>query len=71
MYGVLVEEETVTLAQACNMRGACFPALPPSYLVLEKNHTQISLSYNADWSIRSGFLLANCHILINPFSDLC
>ena len=25
------------------------------------------MSYNADWPIRSGFLLANSHILINPF----
>ena len=33
-----------------------------------KSTTQeISISYNTDWPIRSGFLLANSHILNNPF----
>ena len=41
--------------------------VPPSCLVPEKNHTEISISYNADWPIRSGYLLANSYILINPF----
>ena len=41
----------------------------PSCLVPEKNHTEISVSYKADWPIRSSLLLANSHILINPFNQ--
>ena len=33
----------------------------------KENHTEISISYNADWPISSSLLLANSHILINPF----
>ena len=47
--------------------GFSVSARTPSCLVQEKIHTQISVSYNADWPIRSGYLLANAHILINPF----
>ena len=43
-----------------------FP-VPHSQQAPEKiNHT-VYISYKADWPIRSGFLLANSHILINPF----
>ena len=39
----------------------------PQLLSPKENDTEDSVSYNADWPIRSGFLLANSHILINPF----
>ena len=55
----------------CNMRGpVCSdfcPALPPTAGKPKENHTKISILCKADWPIRSGILLANSHILINPF----
>ena len=61
-----------TWAPLCNMKvllvgGFLSCPVPPSCLAPKKNHTQISVSYKADWPIRSGYLLANSHILINPF----
>ena len=46
--------------------GLC-PAQSPQLFSPRENTTEDSVSYKADWPIRSGYLLANSHILINPF----
>ena len=54
----------------CNMKGllVCVSVLPITTAgKLKENHTKISIIYKADWPIRSGYLLANSHILINSF----
>ena len=58
-------------SDVCNMKGsACWglcPAWYPQLFSPKENNTEDSVSYKADWPIRSSLLLANSHILINPF----
>ena len=54
----------------CNMRGSClfvFSVPPGSHgrLAPKENHTEISISYKADWPTSSGFLLT-LMTYINP-----
>ena len=52
--------------RGCLVGNFC-PTQFPQLFSPKENNTKNSISYKADWSIRSGLLLANSHILINPF----
>ena len=56
-------DSVIHVGAICNMRAGLLGFLsrpvPHNWQVPEKiNHTEISISYKADWSIRSGYLLA-------------
>ena len=52
--------------RACLLGIFCPPQYPKLFSTKE-NNTEDSVSYKGDWTIRSSLLLANSHILINPF----
>ena len=47
--------------------GIFCPVQFPKMFSTKENNTDDSISYKADWAIRSSLLLATCHIWINPF----